>query len=141
MESKEGKELYGDSETWKEVYAASQQIKGFNTYFREMIRSKINFDQINHLLEDERINFTAKKNKNVRKVLNDPKNLNLENEKKARSVGGSVQEYVMSILTSLGTAAEKAASTGTRVFSSEIMKADTVTLFSYEASIDSGKMA
>ena len=141
MKNKEGKELYGDSDTWKEIYAASQQIKGFNTYFREMIRSKLDFGRLTHLLESDGINLQAKKNKKVRKMLDSPEGLNLRNEKKSRSIGGSVQEYIMSLLTSIGSAAQSAASTGTAVFSSEKMKADTVTLFSYEATIDSEQMA
>lgn len=141
MESKEGKELYGDSDTWKEIYAVSQSINGFNSYFREMIRSKIDFSRLTHMLESDGIDLQAKKNKKVRKMLDSPEGLNLRNEKKSRSVGGSVQEYIMSLLSAMGAAAQSAASTGTMVFGSEKMKADTVTLFSYEATIDSGQMA
>jgi hypothetical protein len=43
----------------------------------------------------------------------------------------------MSLLSTLGSGAQSASSTGTRVFSSEKLKADNVTIFSYETSIDS----
>lgn len=141
MEQKEGKELYGDKETWKEIYEASQQIQGFNQYFRDMIRSKLDFSRLTHMLQSDIINLNAKRNKGVRKFIDGAKGLNLKNEKKSRALGGSVQEYLMSLLSTLGTGAQSASSTGTRVFSSEKLKADNVTIFSYETSIDSEQMA
>ena len=50
-----GKELYGNSETWREVYKASQAIEGFSDYFREMIRSKIDFSKLKTLLQNDDI--------------------------------------------------------------------------------------
>lgn len=141
VEQKEGKELYGDKDTWKEIYEASQQIQGFNQYFRDMIRSKLDFSRLTHMLQSDTININAKRNKGVRKFIDGAKGLNLKNEKKSRALGGSVQEYVMSLLSTMGTGAQNASSAGTRVFSSEKLKADNVTIFSYETSIDSHKMA
>ena len=141
VEQKEGKELYGDKDTWKEIYEASQQIQRFNQYFRDMIRSKLDFSRLTHMLQSDTININAKRNKGVRKFIDGAKGLNLKNEKKSRALGGSVQEYVMSLLSTLGTGAQSASSAGTRVFSSEKLKADNVTIFSYETSIDSHKMA
>ena len=141
MEKDPNKELYGDQETWSEIYKASQQLNGFNTYFREMIRSKIDFSKISNLLEQEGIDITKKRKKGIRTKVDGPKGLNLRNESKSRSIGGSVEEYIMSIASTLGEATKSAASTGTRVFASEKMLTDTVTLFSYEANVDSEKMA
>ena len=57
------------------------------------------------MLESDGIDLQAKKNKKVRKMLDSPEGLNLRNEKKSRSVGGSVQEYIMSLLSAMGAAA------------------------------------
>lgn len=140
MEKKEGEDLYGDQETWKEIYDASQQIQNFNSYFREMIRSKIDFSRIQNLLKED-IDLQNKKNRGIRKKIDGPQGLNLKNERKSRSVGGSVEKYIMSAASMLGTAAQAATSSGTRVFTSGKARADNVTLFSYEANIDAEKMA
>jgi hypothetical protein len=67
--------------------------------------------------------------------------LNLRNEKKSRSLGGSVQEYIESIINSIGLAAQSAASSGGRVFSAEKMKTDNVTLYSYSEKIGDPNLA
>lgn len=136
-----GKELYGNSETWREVYKASQAIEGFSDYFREMIRSKIDFSKLKTLLQNDDIKVKNKTNRGVRKVLDSQQGLNLRSGRKSRSIGGSVQEYIMTALTTLGGAASSATSTGARVFSSDMMKTDTVTVFSFNQQIDVGKIA
>lgn len=136
-----GKELYGNSETWREVYKASQAIEGFSDYFREMIRSKIDFSKLKTLLQNDDIKVKNKTNRGVRKVLDSQQGLNLRSGRKSRSIGGSVQEYIMAALTTLGEAASSATSTGARVFSSDMMKTDTVTVFSFSQQIDVGKIA
>lgn len=136
-----GKELYGNSETWREVYKASQAIEGFSDYFREMIRSKIDFSKLRTLLQNDNIKVKNKTNRGVRKVLDSQQGLNLRSGRKSRSIGGSVQEYIMTALTTLGEAASSATSTGARVFSSDMMKTDTVTVFSFNQQIDVGKIA
>lgn len=136
-----GKELYGNSEAWREVYKASQAIEGFSDYFREMIRSKIDFSKLKTLLQNDDIKVKNKTNRGVRKVLDSQQGLNLRSGRKSRSIGGSVQEYIMTALTTLGEAASSATSTGARVFSSDMMKTDTVTVFSFSQQIDVGKIA
>lgn len=136
-----GKELYGNSEAWREVYKASQAIEGFSDYFREMIRSKIDFSKLKTLLQNDDIKVKNKTNRGVRKVLDSQQGLNLRSGRKSRSIGGSVQEYVMTALSTLGEAASSATSTGARVFSSDMMKTDTVTVFSFSQQIDVGKIA
>jgi hypothetical protein len=69
MTEVEGKELYGTSEAWKEVYKASQSIDGFSDYFRDMIRSKIDFSKIKSLLQNDSIKVKNKSNRGVRKVI------------------------------------------------------------------------
>lgn len=135
-----GKELYGNSETWREIYKASQTIEGFSNYFREMIRSKIDFSKLKTLLQNDNIKVKNKTNRGVRKVLDSQQGLNLKSGRKSRSIGGSVQEYIMTALTTLGEAASSATSTGTRVFSSDMMKTDTVTVFSFNQQINVGKI-
>ena len=139
--STKNKELYGDSEQWKQVYEVSQQINHFNDYFIEMIRSKIDFSRIKNIFENDAVNIQKKSHRGIRKVIDSPEGLNLRSESKSRSIGGSVEEYLMSILNSMGASFSKASSAGGRVFSSETMKADNVSLFSYDATIDSSQMA
>lgn len=141
VESVEGKELYGDSSQWKEVYEASRQIANFDDYFIEMIRSKIDFSRIQNILSNKSVKLQNKTRRGVRKVIDSEEGLGLRSEKKSRSIGGSVEEYVMSILSTLGSALSTSSSTGTRVFTSEKLKTDNVTIYSYEASIDYGQMA
>ena len=138
--AQEGKELYGDSEQWKEIYELSQRMNNFNDYFIQMIRSKINFDSLQGMLQNESIKLKNKKQKGIRKFIDGKEGLNLRNEKKARSIGGSVQEYLMILLDSIGAAAQSAAH-GSRVLSSEIAKTDNVQLFSYSAQINTNEVA
>lgn len=141
MTETEGKELYGTSEAWKEVYKASQSMDGFSDYFRDMIRSKIDFSKIKSLLQNDSIKVKNKSNRGVRKVIDGQQGLNLRSGRKSRSIGGSVQEYIMSAVTALGDAASSASSTGSRVFSSDKMKTDNVTVFSFSQEINVEKMA
>ena len=141
MTGTNGKELYGNSETWREIYKASQTIEGFSDYFKDMIRSKIDFSKIKTLLQNDSIKIQNKSHRGIRKVLDSPQGLNLRSGKKSRSIGGSVEEYIMSSINTLGEAASTASSTGSRVFSSDLMKTDTVTVFSFKQEIDVGNMA
>lgn len=141
MTGTNGKELYGNSETWREIYKASQTIEGFSDYFKDMIRSKIDFSKIKTLLQNDSIKIQNKSHRGIRKVLDSPQGLNLRSGKKSRSIGGSVEEYIMSAINTLGEAASTASSTGSRVFSSDLMKTDTVTVFSFRQEIDVGNMA
>lgn len=141
MTEVEGKELYGTSEAWKEVYKASQSMDGFSDYFRDMIRSKIDFSKIKSLLQNDSIKVKNKSNRGVRKVIDSQQGLNLRSGRKSRSIGGSVQEYIMSAVSALGDAASSASSTGSRVFSSDKMKTDNVTVFSFSQEINVEKMA
>lgn len=139
--STKNKELYGDSEQWRQIYEVSQQIDHFNDFFVEMIRSKIDFSRIRGIFENKAVNIQKKSHRGIRKVIDSAEGLNLKSESKSRSIGGSVEEFLMSILNSMGTGFSNASSAGGRVFSSETMKADNVALFSYEATIDSTQMA
>ena len=141
MEDKSGEELYGTQSSWKEIYQASQQIQGFNQQFQQMIRSKIDFDKIKNIFQNESVKVTNKTHRGFRKVIDSAEGLNLRNEKRSRSLGGSVQEYIDNIINSIGVAAQSATSSGGRVFTSEMMKTDTVTLYSYSERIDSNNIA
>lgn len=141
VKMKEGEELYGDSEEWQELFKLSQSMDGFNQYFIQMIRSKINFNNLRDIFKDESIKLKNKKKKGIRAWIDGKKGLNLKNEKKARSIGGSVQEYIMTLLNSIGSGMQNAASGGSRVLTSEIAKTDNIQLFSYSAKISSEKMA
>lgn len=141
MEDKMGKEIYGTQSSWKEIYEASQQMQGFNQYFQQMIRSKIDFDKIKNIFQNEGVKITNKTHRGFRKFIDSQSGLNLRNEKKSRSLGGSVQEYIESIINSIGLAAQSAVSSGGRVFSAEKMKADNVTLYSYSEKIGGPNLA
>ena len=141
MEEKMGNELYGTQSSWKEIYEASQQFQGFNQYFQQMIRSKINFDKIKNIFQDEQVKITNKSHRGFRKIIDSQKGLNLRNEKKSRALGGSVQEYIEMIVNSIGQAAQSATSSGGRVFTGEKMKIDNVTIFSYSETIGDPNMA
>lgn len=141
LESKSGKEQYGTQESWTEIYEASQQMTGFNQYFQDMVKSKIDFTNLRNIFKSEVVKITNKSHKGFRKFIDSKEGLNLKNEKKSRSIGGSVQEYLETIANSLGQAAQTAASSGGRVFSSEHLKADNVTLFSYSRDIQNPDFA
>ena len=136
MDEKSGKELYGDQESWRQIYDAAQQLQGFNQYFQQMIRSKFDFNQIRNILQNETVKITNKSHRGIRKVIDSKQGLNLRNERKSRAVGGSVQEFIENISTMIGQAAQTAASSGGRVASSEMMKTDNFTIFSYEETFD-----
>ena len=128
-------ELYGAKDEWREVYEASQQINNFNLYFREIIKSKINFDALKSALSKEVIE-SQKKQKGIRTIIDSAKGLNLKNERKSRSLGGSVNEFIQNILYSIGASLQSSVSSGGRVLTGEIAKTDTVTLLTCSQTID-----
>ena len=136
VKAEEGKELYGDSSQWEAVYEASRAIKDFDVKFGQMMRSKIDFTQLTDLFNDEALKIKRKDSryKNISKTVD--KRLNLSNAKKSRSIGGSVEEYIMQVVNSMGSALQGATSPSSAVFSSETMKSDTVSIFSYSNDID-----
>lgn len=133
IKKQDGKEMYGDTSDWKEFYKVSQEIEGFNEDFKEMIKTKIDFSKILNIFEENKIKYTKGRRKGIRKIIDNKDGLNLRNEKKSRSIGGSVQEYIMQIAYNFGEAAKSAISGKGVVFKSEIMKADNVTLFEFES--------
>lgn len=139
--AEKGKELYGDASQWEAVFEASRLIKDFDTYFGQMIRSKIDFSQLNQLFQDAALKIKRKDRRygNISKAVEN--RLNLSNGRKARSIGGSVEEYVMQIVNSMGAAFQSAASSSGAVFTSETMKTDTVTIYSYKNTLDVSKGA
>ena len=141
MDFKENKELYGERSTWEELYNISQQLEGFNPYFREIIRSVINFDQIRNIVKSEGIRIKNSGQLGVRKFIDSNKGLNLKNEKRSRAIGGSVEEVLMQLANNIGEAAQKAASTAGRTFTSNIMTTDNVTLYQFEQTIETNRMA
>ena len=141
MQEKSGNELYGNEASWREVYQASQQIQGFSQYFQQMIRNKFDFDSIRNILQNNNVKLNNKTHRGIRKIIDSKDGLNLRNERKSRAIGGSVQEFLDSIMTTIGQAAQQATSSGTRVLSSEMAKTDTVTVYSYETQIDTDKLA
>ena len=141
MEEKSGKELYGNEASWQEIFQASQQIQGFSQYFQEMIRSKFDFDKIKNILQNSDIKIDNKSHRGIRKIIDSKGGLNLRNEKKSRAIGGSVQEFIETIASSIGRASQNATSTGSRVLTSEMAKMDNVSIYSYESKIDTEKLA
>ena len=141
VKEEKGKELYGDASQWEAVFEASRLIKDFDVYFGQMIRSKIDFSQLNQLFQDAALKIKRKDKRygNISKAVENK--LNLSNGRKARSIGGSVEEYIMQIVNSMGTAFQSAASSSGTVFTSETMKTDTVTIYSYENTLDISKGA
>ena len=128
--------IFEDSGHWKEVYKAAQQLDGFNRFFIEMIRSKIDFDRLRDLFKNETINIQKKTHRGVRKVIDSPESLNLKSQKKSSAIAGSVQEYCLSLLDSIGMGM---VSGGRGSFGN--IKGGTVSLFNYEANIDAGPMS
>lgn len=128
-------EMYGIKDEWREVYEASQQINNFNLYFREMIKSKINFDALKSVLSKEVIE-SQKKQKGIRTIIDSAKGLNLKKERKSRSLGGSVNEFIQNILYSIGASLQSSVSSGGTVLTGEIAKTDTVTLLTCSQTID-----
>ena len=143
VEKSDNKEIYGDSKAWREIAEISKTFDGFGSYFKNMIKSKINFSNLKSLFENYTIKIKNKKHNNVSTILSGEGKggLNLKSGKKSRSIGGSVEEFVMTIANQLGSAAQSAASSGGRVISSEIALTDNVTLFSFETNINTEKIA
>lgn len=129
-----------DDKPYKELYEASQQITNFNQYFIQMIRSKINFDNIKSMLSDGRVKIKNKRNTGVSKTIKSKGGLNLGNTRKVATVGGSVQEFIESLSSQVGQAFQQSFSSSTRVASSEKMKIDTYTIFSFQQEIDAQKI-
>lgn len=135
----EEKTSYFGGEEWKQVREASKNVANFSQYFVQMIRSKIDFSGLlKNLNESNKINLNNKKKKGIHTTIKDA--LNLGCEIKARSIGGSVQEYIMSIMNSFGAAAQAIVAKGGGMASGtmvgETMTIDSATLFSFNASIN-----
>lgn len=144
MEEKEGKELYGDSETWKAYYEAIQQIQNFNEDFKKMIKSKLDFDVLAKMFNNKKakINLKSKNGRyGVSTFIGSEAGLNLKNGKKSRQLAGSVQEYIELIADSMGIGMQEAMNSGGKVFENEKMKTDNVTIYSFEASVNVDNLA
>lgn len=135
VEKVEGKELYGEGETWKEVYEATRLIEGFDNYFSEMIRSKIDFNQLKKEFKKGQFNFQKGKRSGARKGIE--KALNLTG-RKSRSIGGSVQEFAQNAMEELGEAVQNSKH-GHIVFRGEIMATDNVSMYSYSTEFDTNE--
>lgn len=142
MEEKKGKELYGDSETWKAYYEASQLMTGFNKSFKEMLKSKLPFDNLKAIFDKGVIALNKQKKEQwgVTKFIKSKNGLNLTSGRKTRSLGGSVDEFINIIATSMGEAVKNSASSQI-VLRNEINKTDTISLFVFEESIEVEQIA
>lgn len=136
LNSKDGKELYGEQSTWQELYSISQQLNGFNEYFRNIIRSVIDFNQLKHIFKNGEIKIRNKSHLGIRKFVDSKQGLNLKNEKKSRSVGGSVAEVINMLQMQAGEAIASSVNSGSRAFTSNMMSTDTIALYSFEETID-----
>lgn len=134
-ETRDGKrkDMYGDSSVWTEFYDISQTIDGFNDDFKSMIRSKIDFERIKNIFKKSLVSLKKGEHRGVRKLIDSKQGLNLD--KRSRSLGGSVQEYITQLAYSFGQALSASSSGGTTVLKSETLKADTVSLFQFEENI------
>lgn len=143
MEGEEGKELYGDSETWKAYYEASQQIANFEQDFIQIVRTKMgDFENLKRMFTATKkngkpaINLNAKKKFGFSTFIESEKGLNLGNGRKSRNVGGSIQEILTQIAQTMGTAAQNAVQSGGKTFQNEIGLADSFSIYSFERDID-----
>ncbi len=137
----DGKELYGDSSMWSELYYAMQSIQGMPESFREMIKSKINFSAIKQIIKElTPAEINDKRHKGLKKKIDSAKGLNFISEQRSRSVGGNVEEYLNASLAGVPNkvvVSDKSAV----VLKSEIAKTDTVTFLQFQTGIDIDKFA
>lgn len=133
IEKTSKKELYGNKDTWGEVFQASRTIQGFDKYFIELIRNRIDFNKIKKIFKDNQIKLKNKKQTGVNKYIKNT--LGFEG-KNSRSIAGNVQEVIMNVMEELGEAAQSATSHGHIVFKSGMMSTDNVSLYSYSAEIN-----
>lgn len=140
MQAKEGNELYGDKSTWAEVYKASQEIPNFNQMFGNIIKSRVDFSKIKNIFEQDSVKIRGKgeRNTGVRKFIDSAKGLNLGAGKRTRSLGGSVDEAVGIALTQIGLSNMSGVITtaGTTVLMNEIMKIDSMTIYSFDKTVN-----
>lgn len=141
-------DMYGSSEVWKAYYAASRMLgQGFTNNFIDMVKSKIDFDSIKDIFQREskngekKIKLTVEKNMGISTLLGSKAGLNLKSGYKARSVGGSVDEFLQQLADAMGRAAQSAVSYGSAVFKNETMVTDNVAIFSYNREVDIGNMS
>lgn len=140
MEDVDGRELYGEESTWKELYEVSQQIEGFNEYFRDFTRSVIDFNKIKNILKNQDVKINNKLHRGIRKIIDSKDGLNLQNGRRSRALGGSMSEIINELQTYVGEAAKKASGHSSKAFTSNMMLTDTVTLYTFEQSIDTSKV-
>lgn len=136
IDKEKAKEIYGSSESWEEVLSAVKEIEGFDSDFKKMVKSKIDFNRLSGLLKDEKVNLKNKKNNNISTLIKTKDYLNLGSDKKSRGIGGSVQETLMQIMEQMGLVAQSAVSKSGKTMSSEIMKTDTIALYSFDKTIN-----
>lgn len=134
-----GKEQYGDSSTWDEVYKAFVELE-FADDFRDMIKSKLNFDAIRKMKKNASIIKNKNENKGTRKFVDSTKGLNLGGERRSRTLAGSVQEWVNATLLTMGAIQVNVSGKKSKVLKSEIVKTDSAILFSFDKSIDTQKL-
>lgn len=152
-------QLYGYKKDWKEVGKAAQNmyesIDQFSKYFKEMLWSKFDFKKhLSVLFENSKINLTdPSKSTGISTILGEgaiekdvvnPGGLGLRASTTSRTKGGSVEEFIMQILETMGSAVQTAAEKGgygTRVFQPEKMLIDSAMLLEFSANINSESAA
>ena len=136
---KDNKEHYGEKDDWAQVLEASNSFTNFGTtfsdYFIKLIRSKVDFSALKNIFKQ--VTLENGKQTGARKFIDSADGLNLKGEKKSRSLGGTVQEWVDALMNSLGNAVSAAASkgSGTLVLTSEMAKTDTVVFYNFEETV------
>ena len=136
---KDDKKHYGGKDDWAQVLEASNSFTNFGTtfsdYFIKLIRSKVDFSALRNIFKQ--VTLENGKQTGARKFIDSAEGLNLKGEKKSRSLGGTVQEWVDALMNSLGNAVSAAASKGssTLVLTSEMAKTDTVAFYNFEETI------
>ena len=139
--------IYGDSKQWKDIGEAYKELHDVANQFRDMIKSKINFDTLVEVFNPEnepqildKALQSGVRGSGFRSFI-EGKGMKLKSRQ--ASIGGSVEEFIRTLIANSMPKGGTINDRGTVVVKGETVTTDTVTVFSFdkELSINASALA
>lgn len=129
--------IYGDAKQWREVGEAYRSIAGYAEEFRSMIKSKINFNELANMFQNEgnREIYRKARSGNRKSGFRTFADEKLHLKTQAGQRGGSVSEYVEDLIKRIAPTLVTVSDKGSAVLRNETITADSVALYTFSADI------
>lgn len=129
--------IYGDAKQWRKIGEAYRSIAGYAEEFRSMIKSKINFNELANMFQNEgnREIYRKARSGNRKSGFRTFADEKLHLKTQAGQRGGSVSEYVEDLIKRIAPTLVTVTDKGSAVLKNETITADSVALYTFSADI------